>query len=270
MNIGKNITAFRKTSGMTQEELANRIGVSAQAVSKWETGVSMPDIMLLPTIADVFGITVDDIYTGKQSAGSNVHYSFNELPELIYREILSMDSYAWQYNTEEERKNHLAELRENLERDASCMHFSLGYRGGAVFATSEYALVHRTFGTSASLEIMNSTSAVPVLSALTDEYVGKMFCYLITNQKKIFTTAAIAKKLDMTEEECRVALNKMTAANLLYCKEVEGETELPVYSVSADNTKALFVCMILRLAEQISDNKWFFGYRGAYLPVDEE
>lgn len=270
MNIGKNITAFRKTAGMTQEELAGRIGVSAQAVSKWETGVSMPDILLLPTIADVFGITVDDIYTGRQSTGDGKHYSFNELPELIYNEILSMDSYAWQYNTEEERKNHLAELRENLDTDSTCMHFSLGDRGGAVFANSEYALVHRTFGTSASLEIMNSAKATEVLSTLTDENVKKMFCYLTSNQKKIFTLAAISKKLDMTEEECRTALDKMTATNLLYCKEVEGETELPVYSVSADNTKALFVCMILRLAEQVSDNKWFFGYRGAYLPVDEE
>ena len=40
MNIGKNITAFRKDAGMTQEELAGQIGVSAQAVSKWETGGS--------------------------------------------------------------------------------------------------------------------------------------------------------------------------------------------------------------------------------------
>ena len=61
MNIGKNITAFRKDAGMTQEELAGQIGVSAQAVSKWETGVSMPDILLLPVIADVFGITVDEL-----------------------------------------------------------------------------------------------------------------------------------------------------------------------------------------------------------------
>ena len=107
MNIGKNITAFRKDAGMTQEELANQIGVSAQAVSKWETGVSMPDILLLPVIADVFGITVDEIYTGKKEQSElnqTKHYSFNELPEMMYQQFLETDSYAWESNTEEERK----------------------------------------------------------------------------------------------------------------------------------------------------------------------
>ena len=52
MNIGKNITAFRKDAGMTQEELAGQIGVSAQAVSKWENDVSAPDISMLPALAE--------------------------------------------------------------------------------------------------------------------------------------------------------------------------------------------------------------------------
>lgn len=270
MSIGKNITAFRRAAGMTQEELANRIGVSSQAVSKWETEVSMPDILLLPVIADVFGITVDDIYTGNRKTDEIAHYSFNELPEILYREALTIDSYAWGHGTEDERKKRLSELKNNFADDTKCMHFGLGDCGGAFFANSEYALIHRTFGTEKSLEIINSGNATTVLSALIDDNVGKMFHYLITNQKKIFTMSAISDKLNMTEDECRIALNKMVSANLLYCSEVEAETDEPVYSVSADNTKALCVCMILRLAEQISENKWFFGYRGAYLPVDKE
>lgn len=61
LNIGKNIAALRKEKNMTQEELAGALGVSAQAVSKWETGASCPDISLLTQIADLFGITVDDL-----------------------------------------------------------------------------------------------------------------------------------------------------------------------------------------------------------------
>ena len=56
MNIGKNIASLRKKSGMTQEELAARLNVSAQAVSKWENESSCPDISLLPDIADIFGV----------------------------------------------------------------------------------------------------------------------------------------------------------------------------------------------------------------------
>lgn len=61
MNIGKNISALRKERNMTQEELANALGVSAQAVSKWENENSCPDISLLVKIADLFSVTVDEL-----------------------------------------------------------------------------------------------------------------------------------------------------------------------------------------------------------------
>lgn len=61
MNIGKNIAVLRKKNNLTQEELAGKLGVSAQAISKWENDNSCPDISLLPKIADVFGVTVDDL-----------------------------------------------------------------------------------------------------------------------------------------------------------------------------------------------------------------
>lgn len=61
MNIGNNIAALRKQKGITQEELANELGVSAQAVSKWENNSSCPDVSLLTDIADYFGVTVDTL-----------------------------------------------------------------------------------------------------------------------------------------------------------------------------------------------------------------
>lgn len=62
MSIGKNITMFRKAKGLTQAELGELLGVSNQAVSKWESEMTMPDIMLLPEIAKVLGVTLDDLY----------------------------------------------------------------------------------------------------------------------------------------------------------------------------------------------------------------
>lgn len=59
--LGKNIAALRKEKSMTQEELAQRLGVSPQAVSKWENLTSCPDIALLPDIAEIFGVTVDEL-----------------------------------------------------------------------------------------------------------------------------------------------------------------------------------------------------------------
>lgn len=62
MNIGKHIKTLRLAKGVTQEELAEYLGVSFQAVSKWETEASTPDIALLPNIAVFFGITIDELF----------------------------------------------------------------------------------------------------------------------------------------------------------------------------------------------------------------
>ena len=62
MTIGKNIFRFRKEKGMTQAELGEKLGVSNQAISKWESGMSAPDISLLPFLADVFECSIDDLF----------------------------------------------------------------------------------------------------------------------------------------------------------------------------------------------------------------
>ena len=58
MKIGDKIRQMRKSAGLTQEQLATKLGVSAQSVSKWENEISMPDISLLPDIAEAFGISI--------------------------------------------------------------------------------------------------------------------------------------------------------------------------------------------------------------------
>ncbi len=62
--LGKRISFHRKRLGMTQEQLAERMNVSAQAVSKWENDQSCPDISLLPKLAELFGVTVDELLGG--------------------------------------------------------------------------------------------------------------------------------------------------------------------------------------------------------------
>ena len=59
--LGRRIARLRLQHAMTQERLANIVNVSAQAVSKWENDLSYPDIMLLPVLAETFGVTVDEL-----------------------------------------------------------------------------------------------------------------------------------------------------------------------------------------------------------------
>lgn len=62
MNIGNKIKVLRKEKGVTQEELANSVGVSFQAVSKWENNIALPDITLLPLLAEYFRVSMDELF----------------------------------------------------------------------------------------------------------------------------------------------------------------------------------------------------------------
>ncbi len=63
-SIGKRISRLRKERSYSQEALAEKLGVSPQAVSKWENDQSCPDITLLPALAKIFDVTVDELLTG--------------------------------------------------------------------------------------------------------------------------------------------------------------------------------------------------------------
>lgn len=79
MKLGENLKKLRQNKDMTQEQLAEILGVSAQAISRWENETTYPDISLLPTIASFFEITVDELL------GMEDFRSEKELNELIAR-----------------------------------------------------------------------------------------------------------------------------------------------------------------------------------------
>jgi len=64
-SLGRTIQCLRKAKGVTQEKMAQQIGVTFQAISKWENEYTLPDIMMLPVIADYFGVSIDDLFQYK-------------------------------------------------------------------------------------------------------------------------------------------------------------------------------------------------------------
>ncbi len=76
--IGKFISVLRRANGMTQQELADKLLVSDKTVSKWECGERMPDISLLPAIAEVFGITTDELLRGERNNPERENYGAEE------------------------------------------------------------------------------------------------------------------------------------------------------------------------------------------------
>jgi transcriptional regulator with XRE-family HTH domain len=90
MELGKKIRQLRFKAGLTQEQLAGRMGVSPQAVSKWENAVALPDITALPLLAEVFGVSIDDLFdlTNEQRL-NRIENSLDiteELPQDLFRE----------------------------------------------------------------------------------------------------------------------------------------------------------------------------------------
>lgn len=81
MELGKKIAYYRKNKNITQDALAKQLGISNQAVSKWETEQSCPDVELLPRIADIFEISLDELFEREYKAAEEATtQSANILP----------------------------------------------------------------------------------------------------------------------------------------------------------------------------------------------
>lgn len=93
MELGKKIKHLRFQAGLTQEQLAEKLGIRAQSVSKWENAVAMPDIAALPLLAEIFGVSIDDLFdvTTEQRLNriENRMDAEEELPSDIFREFES-------------------------------------------------------------------------------------------------------------------------------------------------------------------------------------
>lgn len=66
--IGKFITALRKANGMTQKDLAEQLNVSDKTVSRWERDEGTPDLSMIPVIAEIFGVTCDELLRGERKS----------------------------------------------------------------------------------------------------------------------------------------------------------------------------------------------------------
>ncbi len=90
MELGKKIRQLRFKAGMTQEQLAEELGVVPQSVSKWENAAAMPDITTLPRLAEIFGVTIDDLFdlTAEQRFNRIEHRMDleDELPQDVFLE----------------------------------------------------------------------------------------------------------------------------------------------------------------------------------------
>ncbi len=100
--FSKNLRKLRQEKKLTQEQVAEKLGVSPQAVSRWETGVTFPDIMLLPEISKVYGVLVDDLFKESPQGYTNLADRLLAVYEDTYKHDDFMTAYLEYQRMEKE------------------------------------------------------------------------------------------------------------------------------------------------------------------------
>ena len=101
LKLGENLRNLRKDRGITQEELAYTLGVSFQAISKWERGESYPDISILPTLAGYFGVTIENLMGVNRMKTEKEWHDFGGISAMLRQRLLA-------YCTNTRRRRFLA------------------------------------------------------------------------------------------------------------------------------------------------------------------
>ena len=258
MSIGKNIAKYRKAKGLTQEELGTTIGVSNQSVSKWESEVSMPDVMLLPEIANALNITLDDLY-GIAKGPEKISCSADDFPAFCHQKLIEL----FYYNTKM-RFTHIGSSdKEQLEFQIKklmdgCRIGCLSNTQGAIVTTEDFSFIDNTYKAVNSENVIKSQADDYTLMYLTDKNFRKVFYYQYKTaferskeNNTEFTFDEIMTGCNLTEDETAAALRllKDTRINEVYT-DTATKTKKYVFLIS----NALYAHAIYKLAELLSED----------------
>ncbi|MBQ7096288.1 MAG: helix-turn-helix domain-containing protein [Clostridia bacterium] len=95
IKIGKFIAACRKEQGLTQLQLADRLGITDKAVSKWERGIAMPDTSIMLELCEILQINVNELLSGEKISMENKNQKNEELMLNLAKEIAQKDKTIW-------------------------------------------------------------------------------------------------------------------------------------------------------------------------------
>lgn len=259
-NIGTAIARLRKNNEMTQEELAVKIGVSAQTISKWENGTTMPDVLMLPVIAEMFDVTVDFLF-GRESKSMVMPIGSRDVPKKGYEEFIFTMTRSFMY--EEMPSDAVwADAMEKIVRlerkPQSQALIKYGDKGG-MYANKDLGIVWRHDDRD-SLGLLDDTSVGEILKAFGDNNFRKLMKYQMKNPNASFTAASVGAKCSIPTEEAKIALEKLAEYNFSSKMKVDlGEETVDVFHIYAQY-KMVMVFTMLSLAQRLANYvDWYDG-----------
>ena len=195
-SIGETIAKLRHERSMTQEALAETLCVSPQTISKWENSVNLPDVQMLPLIADVFGVRVDALFgRDERPAALRPEDVCGASVEAVKRLIAGLSQTDW-----ESREDYWTRYNNMMQEDARtrsaiCQGHEVVYVREAVGALA----LRRPKGGWHTL--LRSESAARALALLGNEDFRRALAFVLEHRMRNFTLSFLCQKAGVEDAQ---------------------------------------------------------------------
>jgi len=263
-SIGTNIAELRRERDIKQEELANAVGVSTQAVSKWECG-GMPDAELLPAIADFFSVSVDRLFG--RSVGD-----YGDLKAEVAKHIVSIEQekridevmeYCWVIEKAIGGSEDVERSIKDLYADYPSYSQMLTFNGITSFCQMKdlpYFIIMPEPEGGWEKGFLNREEYVAAFKALSDPDVLNVLFLLYRRDNKPFTPKLLEKELKLPLEKAEQILQTLMKFELI--SESEIELDDSVQKVFNFTPNPAFISLLAIAREFIHFPHSFSYYRG--------
>lgn len=262
--FGEKIAELRKSRSMKQEEFAGMIGVSAQSVSKWENNTTMPDIMLLPVIAGIFEISIDELFSVEKRKSENLACPMDDTPTEAYMAVLEVMQRGWYDEVTAERCAELAvDTAESLKRYNQNTGI-MSYKSGSVYANKDMAVAYLP-DDKRTLNLFENDKVATLLRTLGDKSARLILKHQLEHNGVADTPASLAAKCGTDESEIESALGHLVALGLNeeQTVDVSSDASIKIYRLCGKHRFKLIAYPLLCLAGyMVCGNDVWRGLRG--------
>lgn len=248
MNLAANIARLRRERGMTQEALAEVIGVSPQTISKWENSTTWPDVALLPVIADVFGVSIDMLYGREETR--KVVTSEQAIERVMECARETFVAVCYEPERDGRFEDQLAQYKKAMKLDARSRSVIENDRDVLYFREKIGALALRK-----PEEGWNSlfvcTENLDILRLLADVDFRKAMQVIIARRMLNFTIPSLAKAAQVEDAE---RLEVMLQISRLFARRelMIDETPLVYYELTQGESKLHLLYAVLTFAQELA------------------
>lgn len=264
--IGTAIARLRRERGMTQEALAEVIGVSPQTVSKWETAVSCPDVALLPVLAEVFGVSIDALF-GREDAGCAIR------PEEAYTHLIgqvkrTIAGTVWEPGSDGPFAAALGQYERAMAADSERRSVIQG-DGEVIYFREQIGVMALKRPEQGWSTLFAAPENAEVLRLLADETFRRAMQVIISRRMLCFTLPTLARAAGAADEAVLAA--RLEESGLFARRELMiDEAPLTYWELTGGESRLHLLYAVLTFAQELASYKsnhyCFIGDSRSYTP----